>query len=100
MPELAVTTSIWVRALIYRTPLGGRNFEYNTGEDPFLGSELVVPLVIGFQKQGVWANLKHYAANEQEYRRENINILVGERALREIICRLSRQQLNRGTPLL
>jgi hypothetical protein len=68
----------------YRTPLGGRNFEYNTGEDPFLGSELVVPLVAGFQKQGVWANVKHYAANEQEYRRENINILVDERSLREI----------------
>jgi beta-glucosidase len=68
----------------YRTPLGGRNFEYNTGEDPFLGSELVIPLVIGFQKQGVWANVKHYAANEQEYRREAIDIEVDERALREI----------------
>jgi beta-glucosidase len=68
----------------YRTPLGGRNFEYNTGEDPFLGSKLVVPLVLGFQKQGVWANVKHYAANEQEYRRESINILPDERPLREI----------------
>lgn len=68
----------------YRTPLGGRNFEYNTGEDPFLGSKLVIPLVSGFQQQGVWANVKHYAANEQEYRRENINILVDERSLREI----------------
>jgi beta-glucosidase len=68
----------------YRTPLGGRNFEYTTGEDPFLGSELVIPLVLGFQKQGVWVNVKHYAANEQEYRRENINILVDERTLREI----------------
>jgi beta-glucosidase len=68
----------------YRTPLGGRNFEYNRGEDPFLGGELVIPLVVGFQRQGVWANVKHYAANEQEYRRENINILVDERALREI----------------
>jgi beta-glucosidase len=68
----------------YRTGLGGRNFEYNTGEDPFLGSKLVIPLVLGFQQQGVWANVKHYAANEQEYRRENINILVDERSLREI----------------
>lgn len=68
----------------YRTPLGGRNFEYNTGEDPFLGSKLVVPLVLGFQNQGVWANVKHYAANEQEYRRESINILPDERPLREI----------------
>jgi beta-glucosidase len=68
----------------YRTPLGGRNFEYNTGEDPFLGAQLTIPLVTGFQQEGVWANVKHYAANEQEYRREAINIVVDERTLREI----------------
>jgi beta-glucosidase len=68
----------------YRTPLGGRNFEYNTGEDPFLGGELVAPLISAMQEQGIWADVKHYACNEQEYRRENINIIVGERPLREI----------------
>jgi beta-glucosidase len=68
----------------YRTPLGGRNFEYNTGEDPFLGGELVAPLISAMQEQGIWADVKHYACNEQEYRRENINILVDERPLREI----------------
>ena len=68
----------------YRTPLGGRNFEYNTGEDPFLGAQLVAPLISAMQEQGIWANVKHYACNEQEYRRENINILVDERPLREI----------------
>ena len=68
----------------YRTPLGGRNFEYNTGEDPFLGGQLVAPLISAMQEQGIWANVKHYACNEQEYRRENINILVDERPLREI----------------
>jgi beta-glucosidase len=68
----------------YRTPLGGRNFEYNAGEDPFLGGQLVAPLISAMQEQGIWANVKHYACNEQEYRRENINILVDERPLREI----------------
>ncbi|MBV8352940.1 MAG: glycoside hydrolase family 3 C-terminal domain-containing protein, partial [Verrucomicrobia bacterium] len=68
----------------YRTPLGGRNFEYNTGEDPFLGAQLVAPLISAMQEQGIWADVKHYACNEQEYRRENINILVDERPLREI----------------
>ncbi|MBV8970516.1 MAG: glycoside hydrolase family 3 C-terminal domain-containing protein, partial [Verrucomicrobia bacterium] len=68
----------------YRTALGGRNFEYNTGEDPFLGGQLTVPFVLAFQKQGVWANIKHYAANEEEYRREAIDIQVDERTLREI----------------
>jgi beta-glucosidase len=68
----------------YRTPLSGRNFEYNTGEDPYLGSQLVVPLISAMQAEGIWADVKHYACNEQEYRRENIDILVDERPLREI----------------
>ena len=43
----------------YRTPLGGRNFEYNTGEDPFLGGQLVAPLISAMQEQQVWADVKH-----------------------------------------
>jgi len=68
----------------YRTPLGGRNFEYNTGEDPFLGSQIVAPLIFAMQQQGVWTCVKHYACNEQEYRRESIDIELPERPLREI----------------
>ena len=49
-----------------------------------LGSQLVVPLISAMQAQGIWADVKHYACNEQEYRRENIDILVDERPLREI----------------
>jgi PA14 domain/Glycosyl hydrolase family 3 N terminal domain/Glycosyl hydrolase family 3 C-terminal domain len=63
----------------YRTPLGGRNFEYNTGEDPFLGSKLVIPLVSGFQQQGVWANVKHYAANGTVLLKNHGDILPLER---------------------
>ncbi|HEY0791135.1 MAG TPA: glycoside hydrolase family 3 C-terminal domain-containing protein [Chthoniobacterales bacterium] len=69
---------------LYRTPLGGRNFEYQAGEDPYLGAQLVVPFISALQAQGVWADVKHYAVNEQEYRRENINIEVDARALREL----------------
>src|SRR5271166_2241130 len=68
----------------YRTPLGGRNFEYNTGEDPFLGSQIVAPLIFAMQQQGVWTCVKHYACNEQENRRESIDIELPERPLREI----------------
>jgi beta-glucosidase len=39
----------------YRVPMGGRNFEYMTGEDPYLGAQLVPPLIKGVQAQGVWA---------------------------------------------
>jgi beta-glucosidase len=68
----------------YRTAVGGRNFEYGAGEDPYLGSQLVVPLIQAMQKEGVWANAKHFVCNDQEYRRENIDIEADERALREI----------------
>ena len=38
---------------VARTPLNGRNFEYVSGEDPYLGSELVRPLVRGIQSKGM-----------------------------------------------
>jgi beta-glucosidase len=69
---------------INRLPICGRNFEYISGEDPYLASELVVPFVRGVQSQGVVATVKHFAANNQEINRQNINVIVTERALREI----------------
>jgi beta-glucosidase len=68
----------------YRVPMGGRNFEYMTGEDPYLGAQLVPPLIQGIQAQGVWACAKHYACNDEEENRTNVQILVDERTLREI----------------
>ena len=50
---------------IMRTPLGGRSFEAY-GEDPFLDSRMDVPWIRGAQKQGVIAEVKHFAANNQE----------------------------------
>src|SRR4051794_12875387 len=50
---------------IMRTPLGGRTFEAY-GEDPFLVSRMAVGWIRGAQSQGVIANVKHYAANNQE----------------------------------
>jgi len=68
---------------IYRTPLNGRNFEY-MGEDPYLASRMVVPYIQEVQKNGVAACVKHFALNNQEKWRENINVEVSDRALREI----------------
>ena len=68
---------------IYRTPLGGRNFEY-MGEDPYLASVMVVPYITNLQKNGVAACVKHYALNDQEQWRGHINVKVSDRALREI----------------
>jgi beta-glucosidase len=69
---------------INRIPFCGRNFEYLSGEDPYLAAQMVVPFIRGVQEEGVVATAKHFAANNQEYNREKINVIVSERALREI----------------
>jgi beta-glucosidase len=69
---------------INRVPVGGRNFEYLGGEDPYLASQMVVPFVRGVQGQGVVATVKHFAANNQEFNRMEIDAVIDERALREI----------------
>lgn len=68
---------------IYRTPLNGRNFEY-MGEDPYLASKMVVPYIKGLQSKGVAACVKHYALNNDEEYRNNVNVIVSDRALHEI----------------
>jgi beta-glucosidase len=68
---------------IYRVPLNGRNFEY-LGEDPFLAATMVVPYIRGVQQNGVAACMKHFALNNQEKWREQINVRVSNRALHEI----------------
>ena len=68
---------------IIRSPLNGRNFEYQS-EDPYLVSRMAVGYIKGVQDQGVSACVKHYAANNQETRRFTINVNMSERALREI----------------
>jgi beta-glucosidase len=68
---------------IARSPLAGRNFEY-LSEDPYLNAAIVVPYIEGVQSQGVIATVKHYALNNQEYNRHNVNVEVDERTMREI----------------
>ncbi len=66
-----------------RTPLCGRNFEY-LGEDPWLAGRLVVPYIQGLQSKGVAACVKHYALNNDENYRHQVNVVVDDRALHEI----------------
>ena len=68
---------------IIRTPLNGRNFEYMS-EDPFLISKMVVGYIKGVQDQGISACVKHFMGNNQETERTKVNVLMSERALREI----------------
>jgi beta-glucosidase len=50
---------------VMRTPLGGRTFEAY-GEDPFLVARTTVGWIEGAQAQGIIADVKHFAANNQE----------------------------------
>ncbi|MFP4199333.1 MAG: glycoside hydrolase family 3 protein, partial [Halanaerobium sp.] len=68
---------------IKRSPLGGRNFEYFS-EDPFLSAELAVAFIKKLQEKGIGTSLKHYTANNQEYKRFSIDARIDERPLREI----------------
>ncbi len=68
---------------IIRSPLNGRNFEY-LSEDPFLTGKMAVGYVRGLQAQGVASCPKHYAANNQETDRHNIDVIISKRALHEI----------------
>lgn len=108
-PAGVLTASTWNRALVYelgkqlgrdsraravhlllgpgmnilRAPMCGRNFEYFT-EDPYLNAETACAYVNGLQDQGVVATLKHFAANNQEWDRNNVSSDIDERTLHEI----------------
>jgi len=64
---------------VARVPRNGRNFEYLSGEDPYLGYTLVQPAVVGIQSQGVIANAKHWVNNNQETNRTSVSAVVDER---------------------
>jgi beta-glucosidase len=68
---------------IGRVPHGGRTFE-SFGEDPYLTSRMAVAYIKGIQREGIVACAKHFACNNQEWNRFDVDVLVDERTLREI----------------
>ncbi|GAA4602749.1 hypothetical protein GCM10023195_08720 [Actinoallomurus liliacearum] len=68
---------------IVRTPLGGRDFE-TLGEDPELAGDLASSEIRAIQAQGVAAQVKHYAGNNQENARTTSSSNIDERTLHEI----------------
>jgi len=81
--EEGVSVILGPGANIKRSPLCGRNFEYFS-EDPYLSGEIAKSHINGVQSLGIGTSLKHYAVNNQEFRRMTINAVVDQRALREI----------------
>ncbi len=68
---------------LMRDPKNGRLFE-GFSEDPYHLSSMAAPMVTGVQNQGVAADVKHFAANNQESFRVGVDELISRRALEEL----------------
>ncbi|QXE00189.1 glycoside hydrolase family 3 C-terminal domain-containing protein [Terribacillus sp. DMT04] len=82
---------------IKRSPLGGRNFEY-LSEDPYLAGELAVSYINSMQNKGVGTSLKHFAANNKEYRRMEVDTIIDERTLHEIYLAAFEKAVKKAQP--
>ena len=65
-----------------REARNGRTFEYR-GEDPILAGRIVGAEMRALREQGVISDIKHFAMNDQENGRNNVNIKADQRAMRE-----------------
>jgi beta-glucosidase len=65
-----------------REPRNGRTFEY-MGEDPVLAGTLVGNRIKCEQAEHVIGDIKHYAMNDQESGRDEVDAMIDKRALRE-----------------
>lgn len=80
-----------------RSPLCGRNFEYFS-EDPVVSGELAAAYIEGVQSLGVGTSMKHFALNNQEYRRLTIDAVVDERAMFELYLSSFERVLQKTQP--
>lgn len=82
---------------IKRSPLCGRNFEYFS-EDPYLASEMAAAHIKGVQSKNIGTSIKHFAANNQEYRRMSCSSEMDERTFREIYLGAFETAIKEGKP--
>lgn len=80
---------------IARVPRNGRTFE-GMGEDPVLVGALGAADIRGIQENGTIAEVKHYAANNQETDRHSIDEHIDERTLNELYLPHFEQAVTEG----
>ncbi len=69
---------------MHRSAFGGRTFEYYS-EDPLLSGCMAASAVSSAKEHGIYAYIKHFALNEQEYCRQSmLATWCPEQAIREI----------------
>lgn len=69
---------------VIRAPLSGRSFETISGEDPYLGSQLVAPYIKAVMSHGIITTVKHWIDNNMEIWRQYNDVTLSERAQHEI----------------
>eukprot|EP00659_Diplonema_papillatum_P013180 gene13180-20354_t len=80
---------------VHRLPIGGRNWEYVSGEDALLGV-FAGELAKGIQSESVMGCAKHFALNSQELNRTGTVAVVDEATLMATYLRAYQSQIDAG----
>jgi beta-glucosidase-like glycosyl hydrolase len=76
---------------VHRVARNGRNFEYLSGEDPYLGEILTKAYVEGVQNGGIGCVAKHFVFNQQETNRQTESSVVDNRTAHELYVVFERE---------
>ena len=71
---------------LHRIGFGGRNFEYYS-EDPVISGKICAAMVSGARQNGLFAHIKHFALNEMDHARGNVQVYATEQSMREMYLR-------------